>query len=183
MKKTKALTVAVVVLVIINIALIATIWLRPIFAPPRNPQPDRMQRFMFERLGLDQHQQKAIAELRQDHIKLRQKQERHLQQTRTELMEVIFHTPVDSQHVSQLLARVGSTQVELDRGLIEHVQKMQKELNPEQNRELKKLFMNMMQMRHPVKEGGDRRMGRMSGSERRTKGIQKTPPDGHPDGF
>lgn len=161
MQKTKALTIAVIALIVINLALVAIIWLRPILMSPPKPPQQRTQRYMFEHLNLDDEQRKVIGEMRKKHMNLRKKQEMQLVQTRAALMDEVFSSPVDTLRINELLSQIGTTQKELDEGLVYHVREMRTVLQPSQQKELEQLFRRMMQVRHPDAEGEMRRKARM----------------------
>jgi hypothetical protein len=162
MPKTKALTLAVIILMVINIALVGLIWFRPLLMPHPKPQQERMQRFMFEQLHLDAEQQKEISRLRKEHI--------------------AFSSSIDSTRINQLLTRIGTAQMALDNGLIEHIWEMQKHMDASQKQELQKLFGQMMHMRRPQDEGSDHRK-RMPTQDKRGMRGRKEPPSRQPQDF
>jgi Spy/CpxP family protein refolding chaperone len=182
MPKTKALTLAVIILMVINIALVGLIWFRPLLMPHPKPHQERMQRFMFEQLHLDAEQQKEISRLRKEHIALRRNQERQLAKAREELLDAAFSSSIDSTRINQLLTRIGTAQMALDNGLIEHIWEMQKHMDASQKQELQKLFGQMMHMRRPQDEGSDHRK-RMPTQDKRGMRGRKEPPSRQPQDF
>lgn len=129
MKKETLLTIAVLVLIVLNITLLVVFYFnqgRPPFMPPGQmgnmPTGTGMGpgRVIIDRLKLDESQQKEFAKLRQQHqdkVQAIQQESRKLQD---ELFDLLKEPQQDPAKVSAIINSMGDNRKQLEQAIFDH---------------------------------------------------------------
>jgi len=144
MKRDRILMVAVAVLIFINLLLVAFIWMRPLFFLRKNLPQERAQRYFDEQLHLTDDQKHTLRELRQDYFRKKNNLERQLMIRRRKLMDEVFSANPDSVHMGQLREEMTAIQAQLENLMIDNIMQMKKQVSPEQQQYMKRMFGRMM---------------------------------------
>jgi protein CpxP len=132
--KVKLLTTMVVLLLLINIATIASIWK---LIDPKNlslmpPPPPSAKEFIISKLNLDEEQQKVFDELRKEHFEQMQTLQVNIRTEKDALYDLLKSPEPDTVQTYLHIARVMQNEERLEKITFEHFRKVRAICNDEQ---------------------------------------------------
>jgi len=169
MKKETLLTIAVLILIVLNVALLVVFNVnqgRPPFSPPlpmRNMPPDNGPgpgKVIVERLKLDKSQRNEFLKLKQKHLEKVQAIQEKSRRLHDELFDLLKEPQIDTVREQSIIDSLGNNRKELERAIIDHFAAIkalcktdeQKELFNEFIGELGKMIGPPPGMNHPPQE-------------------------------
>ena len=167
MKKETLLTIAVLILIVLNVALLVVFNVnqgRPPFAPPmRNLPPDSGPgpgKVIVERLKLDESQRREFLNLKHQHQEKVQAIQEESRRLHDELFDLLKEPQMDRAREKAIIDSLGDNRKELEQSIIDHFAAIkalcktdeQKELFNEFIGELGKMIGPPPGMNHPPQE-------------------------------
>ena len=185
-----------IILVVLNLALLATIWY-PRLNPPqkeiqreqkkpdddkryRKDEENRKQRdknlvgFLRRELNFTQEQVDKFMQLRDEHFQKTRQLRRQVDDLRREMMELLLDDQLDSSRVEQFVEKMGQKTTELEKTVFYHFVELMKVCDSEQKSKYKTLLREILNQLKPP----DHRPppeSRASGTARRPAGSDKAP--------
>jgi Spy/CpxP family protein refolding chaperone len=132
----------VVALVLLNIATLATLWLRPM-GPPR-PGQERIEGFLAHELQLTENQSEAFKKLRNEYRQQMRTIDRDLHDNKRKMIELLAQNPPDTAAAQALAHRMGDQSAVLDSTLIAHFMQPRAICSVEQQSRLGRIFLEAM---------------------------------------
>ena len=162
-------TVLIGVLVIINLALLGTIWYKFVRTPrfpfgplnmtertPGIPDPnDRikfeegLKRFLKQEIGFSTAQQEKFLELQRRHLENVRKTHRQISELRKDLMDSLFNEDTDHETIDRTAAEIGEITVSHEKSVLNHFRALAEICTPEQQVKYKKLLHQILEQLTP----------------------------------
>ena len=151
------LTIAIIVLVLLNLFSLGAIWIlqsgrRPFLQPPVHYHREgkgNIVEFLSEELKLTDEQFKEFKAIRRDLDRGRRFLECEILETRRELVEESFRPNPDSTKAEFLVTKIGENQILLEKLLFDHFVKMKSLCTPEQSEKFDSLMHEILQRSRP----------------------------------
>ena len=146
MKKETLLTIAVLILIVLNVALLVVFNVnqgRPPFAPPlpkhnfppeNTPGPGKV---IVERLNLDKAQRNEFLKLKQKHLEKVQAIQEKSRMLHDELFDLLKEPQIDTAREQEIIDLLGDNRKELEQAIFDHFSAIKSLCNTD---EQKKLF-------------------------------------------
>lgn len=138
--KTRITYMIIAALVVLNLATLATLWLRPQGPPP--PDRARTGDFLARELGFDAQQAEQFHQLRETHFTKTRELDRKLRENKHHMIEVLAQNPPDTAEAFTLTQEIGEQSQRMDSLLIEHYLEVQKICTPQQQEQLNRIFLD-----------------------------------------
>ena len=141
----------VVLLVLLNVATLASFWLRrPPLGPPAGPggRPAG-QRIMEMRLHLTDEQARRFQQLRAEHFLRTRPLQEAMHKIRMDLLDEVFAAEPNDARIQELTAEIGDEQCRFDRQLFRHFRELKDTCNAEQRTELKAMLADLIEVTGP----------------------------------
>jgi Spy/CpxP family protein refolding chaperone len=145
-KKYKLVLSGFIIMVILNIAVLVSIWImRPPFFHPHPPPPPKapppVEHLFKQQLNLNKKQRKIFIRLRNRQISRSKKIIRDIQKKRGQLINLLKTNQADSSKVDSLILLMGKDQMQLESNVFNHFKQIRALCNPQQ----KKVFDHIIQ--------------------------------------
>lgn len=146
MKNTKILSIAVVLLLITNIALVAFM-LMGSKKPDKNPPPDRTKpsREMVEELGMTEQQQAEFTKLKEEHFKNVKPYFDSVKAAKSAFYNLVKDPAISDSLINAFSNRVCEKQAELDKMTLNHFRQVRNIFTTEQQPKYDARIQKMMQ--------------------------------------
>lgn len=165
--KNKILTVAVVLLLIINIGILAFLWIdrvpkspeklppvdrlhapdgRPLVRPPGNPGP---KEFLMRELNFNEQQRKEYEKLVDEHKNDMKNIRDKIRNNKEKLWDLFLKHDVDSNDAEAIATEIGAGQKETEMVTFRHFQKVKDLCNDEQKEKFDKVIGDALKMMGP----------------------------------
>lgn len=168
-RKERFLFWCIVVLMLLNVVLVASFWLkRPPFPPPGPGGERGGGRIMEEQLQLSEEQAHQFEQIRQKHFSRTDPLEERVHEIRMTLLDEIFAIKPNEVTIQALCAEIGQTQCQFDRELFNHFRDLKDACKDQQVTELKHMLANLLENRRPP------------GPRQPHPGSERGPGPGHP---
>ncbi|MFN7118161.1 MAG: Spy/CpxP family protein refolding chaperone [Saprospiraceae bacterium] len=141
-KKTTPYIIIVAILVLMNLATLATLWLRPMGPPP--PGRPGAERFLVHELKLSPEQVNQFQQLREQHFAQTQALEREVRDGRRRIIEQLAKNPPDTAAAHAITRQNQANLVVLDSLLIQHFLQLRTICTPAQQEKLGRVFQESM---------------------------------------
>ncbi len=139
--------IVIAVLALMNIATLATLWLRPMGPPP--PGRPHAESFIERELNLTAEQATQFKELREQHFAQTHSLEPQVRESRRRIIEQLAKNPPDTA-AAQAIGKTNLNTINtLDSLLIQHFLEIRNILTPEQQEKLGHLFLESMRHHEP----------------------------------
>jgi Spy/CpxP family protein refolding chaperone len=143
----------VALLVIMNIASLATVWFqqhhRPEPFPPAGPPQDRMNAFLKHELELTEAQAEKLASLQREHFQQAKALHDRIRDLKHELFNELALDAPDTLQVERLAEAIGVQQRELEKAAFYHFLAFKRLCTPAQQKKLDRLFDELLRMMDP----------------------------------
>lgn len=148
-KKYKLALGGFVVMVILNAAVLISMWvMKPPHLPRRHPgnTQARVQRFLQRQLNLNPQQQKAFHQLRRKQIDRSRKLIRDIQQKRGQLVTLLKsnEAPNRQTQADSLIALIGNDQTRLEHDVFTHFVQLRQLCNPRQKKKFDQIIEHVL---------------------------------------
>jgi hypothetical protein len=161
--KVKLLTTLVVLLLLINVATIASIWrfIDPAHLRMMPPPPPGPKEFIISKLGLDEDQQKVFEELRKEHFEQMISLRDQIRGEKDAMYDQLKGNNPDTAITYQHIAKIMQYEERLEKITFEHFRKVREICNDEQKQHFDAIIDQVvhMVMRSPRGRPGDRMHG------------------------
>lgn len=160
--RTKILLIVIVILTIINIAAVATIFLKLQkhhadsfqFRPPLALDEDSIKNmpgpaFMMDEIGFDQEQRTAFRNSRMNFRKDAEPLFREIRELNAELIDEIANEDADTGRLASITNRIGSMHTRVKQLTVRHLQEVKLIATPEQQKQLRDFYRELI-----TREGG-----------------------------
>lgn len=148
-KKNVPYILIIAVLALMNIATLATLWLRPLGPPP--PGRPHAERFMERELNLTAEQTVRFKQLREQHFAQMRSLEPQVRESRRSIIAQLAKNPPDTVAAHAISQENLNRIKTLDRLLIQHFLEIRNMLTPDQQEKLGHLFLESMRPPEPPK--------------------------------
>ena len=145
----------ILVLVILNVSLVALLWLEHSHRPPPQPglsKAERDARFAAE-LQLNEIQADSVRALRGAHFRISDSIRFEISLLSRRMTEELFAETPDTALVRQLSDRIGMGQAELERQAYNHFNMIKQMCQPEQYENLQRLILDAIRSKQPPPPG------------------------------
>lgn len=140
----------VLVLMLLNVALVVSFWLkRPPFPPPGAGQQHGGGRIMEKQLQLSEEQVQQFEQIRQKHFTRSDPLEDRMHEIRMDLLNEIFTAEPNEVRIQVLTAEIGQTQCQFDGELFNHFRDLKDACKDPQVTELKHMLADLLESRRP----------------------------------
>lgn len=132
-------TLLIAALVLMNIATLTTLWLRPMGPPP--PGRPGADRFLIKELNLNEEQAAKFKRFREEHFEKTKGLDREMREGRRLIIEELAKNPPDTTAAFAIKQKHLSNIATLDSLLIDHYLELRKLLTTEQQEKLGHVFL------------------------------------------
>lgn len=144
----------VLLLVLMNIASLATVWFQQRYhpgplPPPGGPPQDRIGMFLEHELGLTAAQAAAFKNLQKEHFQKTKALHDRIRDLKHELFNELAVAAPDTQKAESLTAEIGARQQELEKNTFYHFLALKRLCTPEQQKKLEQLFDELFRIIDP----------------------------------
>lgn len=163
MKNKKSwLLIATIVLVIMNISILALVWIMISKKPeargplPGAGTPEKLVHFLRQDLKLDEPQVKQFLKQRQEHRMKSEQILKTIHSLKKEMFDELFKEQPDTVKVNQLIDSIGEKQKEIDRLTFNHFAELKKLCGEQQQEKLQKIldeFFHQQRLPRPGEPG------------------------------
>jgi Spy/CpxP family protein refolding chaperone len=146
----------VALLVIMNVASLATVWFQqhrlPLPLPPAGPPQDRINAFLRHELELTDAQAETFARLQRAHFQQAKALHDHIRDLKHELFNELAMAAPDTLKAERLAEKIGEQQRELEKSAFYHFLALKRLCTPEQQKKLDRLFDELLRMMDPQRQ-------------------------------
>jgi len=147
-RKERLLFWCVIVLMLLNVVLVASFWLRkPPFPPPGPGGQHGGARIMEEQLQLSNEQVQEFEQIRQEHFTRADPLDERVHEIRMALLDEIFTNEPNEATIAALCAEIGQTQNQFDNALFNHFRDLKDVCQDQQVTGLKHMLATLLENR------------------------------------
>jgi len=139
----------VILLVVLNLALLASIWFKP--KPPRHHLPD-IALHLQKQLDLTAEQTQQFKELRKENFEQTRPLLDLMRSNKQAMIEALGQAPPDTLKAKQLAKQIAQQQQGIEEALIQHYLALKEVCTPQQQQGLNELFLEAMKPKGPQKK-------------------------------
>ena len=153
--KNKIMFWCILLLIVVNCVTITSFWLTKSPAGPAR-QPQQLQdggQLIRERLQLTDEQFARFQQIRDEHFRHVRPIHADMHKTRMDLLNEVFAAEPDQETIDALLLDLGNLQIEFEDSLFTHFEQLKKICNPQQQEELKRMFIKLIEETRPRGQG------------------------------
>ena len=134
-----------ILLVVLNLALLASIWLKP---QPSHHSTDIISQFKME-LDLTAEQTQQFKNLRKENFEKTKPLHNLIRRNKQSIIEALGQQPPDTLKANQLVRQITRQQQTIEELLVEHYLALKQVCTPQQQQRLNTLFLKAMKPKRP----------------------------------
>ena len=147
-RKEKLLFWCVIVLILLNVTVVATFWVkRPPLGPPPGPGGQPGGRIMEEQLQLSEEQISQFEQIRNDHFQDTIPLQDKMHKLRLDLVEEVFVAEPNKTTIETLTTEIGLVQRQFERQLFHHFSELRNACTDPQMTTLKRMLIEITSAR------------------------------------